>query len=171
MAKMNLTRKQIVSITIAAIIVAAVIVGFGFIFYYYLFGTAPNVRKSMLNYCENDDNYFEVYAKITSPDAYKYNDPCVSISVEFVGGEDEIFTEKKITGLGMPLSNYNAMIASGLDTEDGETVYRFVLSAGSWYGQIYSYVVAVYSEDGDTVYLDYETGKANLLYYIKKEKI
>ena len=169
MAMNKLTRKQKISIAIAAILIVGFLVGIGFILYYYLVGTSPTVRKKMVEYHENDENYFDVCAKITSPTPYKYNDPCVSVAVEFVGGDNGVFTDNEAGGLKMPLTNYNAIVENGLDTSDGEAVYRFTVAAGSWYGQVYSYAVAVYSEDGEAVYLDYETGKADLLYYIKND--
>lgn len=168
MEKTKLTTKNKICLIIAVIVIIGFCVGFGFIIYYYLWGTSPTVRKKMASYCSNDDNYFVVYGRIIDSKPYKFNDPLVSFSVELIDGENEDFISNT-KGLYMPLSAYNAMMQNGVDMNDDQTVYKFITSAGEWYGNIHPYTVAVLSEDGQTAYLDYQVGKQILLDFIKND--
>ncbi|MDE7107392.1 MAG: hypothetical protein K2O39_03630 [Clostridiales bacterium] len=158
-------QKKIVS-AVVVLFVVFIIAFFGFIIYI-TFNTSPTVRKKMINHYSNYNSYVEVYVRI--PETPKKGSELVHIGVEFIGENADRFTKNGFGGFCMPASNYDVMVSNGFNFEDTETVYKFLASPAIWWDGGQPFAVAVFSEDDSTVYLDYETGKKNLLYYIKND--
>ncbi len=161
-----MTKSQKTTIIVVSVVAALLIALIAVIIYYYAFATSPVVRKKMIVYYENDDSYTEVYAKIVDPPQAS-DGKGVFIGVEFVGDVDSEFTANGAEGFSMPQTDYNSLIENGVDFDNTETVYKFIASPRIWWNGGQPFAVAMYSEDGQTVYLDYDTGKADLLYYIE----
>ncbi|MDE5593500.1 MAG: hypothetical protein K2I75_06170 [Clostridiales bacterium] len=168
MEKQRITRKNKICIIVAVIAIVGMIVGFGFIIYYN-FHTSPSVRKKMVNHYSDDNSYVVVYAKIASTPPKPNVGDQFWFEVEFIGEIDESFIKNSARGFYMPAADYDIMVSNGLDFKNRETVYKFLASPWIWWDGGQPFAVAVFSEDGQTVYLDYETGKNNLLYYIKND--
>lgn len=162
---MTSKQKKII-IAVVVLLVVFLVVPYGHAIYF-TFHTAPSVRKKMVNYYSNDNSYVEVHARIT--ETPKKGSNYVYIKVEFVGQIDKGFISNRARGFDMPVSDYDIMVSNGFDFEDREAVYKVLASPAIWWDGGQPFAVAVFSEDGQTVYLDYETGKKNLLYYIKND--
>lgn len=161
-------QKKII-IAVVVLLVVFLVVLYGHVIYF-TFHTAPSVRKKMINHYSNDKNYVEVQARITeTPKPYYKGNKWVFISVEFIGEVDKHFKNNSARGFEMPLSDYDIMVSNGVDFEDREAVYKFLASPMIWWDGGQPFAIAVFSADGKTTYLDYETGKKNLLYYIKND--
>lgn len=71
-------------------------------------------------------------------------------------------------GFVFPATVYDVLVANGLDFSDGVKC-RITAAPRIWWDGGTPFAVGIKSEDGQTTYLDYETGKASLLNYIEND--
>lgn len=167
MAKNPLTKKEKIIVAAVILLIVGVLVGFGVIFYYYLFATSPSKRKKMIKYYSDNNNYIEVGVTLRDTEKLqnKPNGEWFYIRVEFNDPKDK---DKFDVGSGFefPVADYNVLKDNGFEFNDG---VKCVVTAAPriWWDGGTPFAVGIKSEDGQTEYLDFDTGKNNLLHYIK----
>lgn len=153
----------------------------------FMLPTMPWQREEMYSYYSDDSNYIEVYGTITA-NFFDYDGTgwVLLFDDEFVSANQELcknFSSNNPHGAGFQITNktYEILFENGfydlvLDESEidesveypaiiEETVY-IVTSIRTWWGMG---CPVIQVRVGDTVYLDYETGKANFLSWIQNE--
>lgn len=116
-------------------------------------------RDEMIEYYSNDENYIKVVGKVAKVRQTENKPLYIVIECK----ESDKFFFLKIRPELEELLNKTGLYFEG----DGDTYYSFVIAPKVWWPGWDKPIVAVYSEDGNMTYLDFETGKSVYLEYIR----
>lgn len=168
---MSLTHQQKVVIIVLSITIPVIIIGMFGIFFYFTLNTSPTARRKMLLFYSDDSSYTEVSVTLTNNDRLQ-TPPQNKQGQFYIGVEFNNPDDKNIfdigSGFAFPATVYDVLIANGMDFSDGVKC-KITASPRIWWDGGTPFAVAIKSADGRTTYLDYETGKASLLYYIEND--
>lgn len=144
--KQNVKTALIIAVIVSIVVVGGILVG---IF-------APDFKeeaRQVYNYCQSDENYITVTGTLDQLDYRTYNGFIFTLT-----GEDKEFEVYSQSSNVLRNNNFHR------DVTIGKSQLTVTFSKYDFFGDIP--VVAIYM-DGKC-YLDFETGKANLLEYIDK---
>ena len=172
-------KKYIVFITIGAILAPALSAGFIFMCFWCTCHTLPSTRKEIYNYYSNAE-FVNAYGTIEELNG---NYISVELDREWVNTLSE--SEKRAYGIyndnlnltyifppkSVAILQNNGLWAILSLDENGnisdKTTFTFIIDNSIWWDGGRPFAVGLATDD--TVYLDFDTGKSNLLDYVQNE--